>query len=733
MGPQSTVAVGTSYYVTVGGPHECYRGDLSKDATWLKTSSGYQSAFTQCTGSTHYYTAAGVKLPGVGTLSPVIVEAATPTSTISPTVSPSATRSPPGTPTGTPSRSATPSGTPSGTPSRSATPSGTPSRSVTPSKSPSGTGTPTKKATAVPAASGVAVSSTTSYSSCTGTLKGYQLASPATDQLCCPRCPANKIPFAPSCTCGAKSRRLSIYDGVYNASLPNATAAMVFGSAVRSQFAALMGVPLPYVIINRAETNCSSFAPTDKPVVDIFSSADPMNSNELFGVPTPKRDEGYFVTIAQGPLQVGNCTTCVAARGPLFLLSRPSYCGGAPTFQPTAFSGSTVSALAAYMNASAASGAFSVATATTTAPSALTVSAAASSAASTVSLTFSISAAGAQAFAAASAPAVLAGVQTDVAAALGVPPAWVTVTIGASAAAAGRRLAATTYSYIAAVAVPSGTDVGTLAALNTGLAAIGSANTTALASVLASTITAFTAENGDQAPTVAAAASVAQNGVACAAPCAVVVPTAAILSTVNITLAAESSFASAASTADLVGNFKADIAASLKVPSSWVTVATSNKPAAPAATAARRLAYGGVAISASIAISDANYVADVNSGLAAFLALSGSDGSISPGQRVGWLGLISDATYNALVAYAGYPTAVGKPALTINGVACATQCAVTLSYPAAEAPFPAGAIAGIAIGAVLLVAAVVACQRHLSAQALAAGAHKGPLDTVARV
>ena len=102
-------------------------------------------------------------------------------------------------------------------------------------------------------------------------------------------------------------RRLDIYDGAFNASLPNATAAMVFGSAMRAQFAALMGVPVPYVIINQALTNCSGADANAPPVKDIFSSGDPINSNALFGLPDAARDEGYFVTVPQGPLQVYKC------------------------------------------------------------------------------------------------------------------------------------------------------------------------------------------------------------------------------------------------------------------------------------------------------------------------------------------------------------------------------------------------------------------------------------------
>ena len=149
----------------------------------------------------------------------------------------------------------------------------------------------------------------------------------------------------------------------------------------------------------------------------------------------------------------------------------------------------------------------------------------------TVRLTFSVAVA--QAAAAASAPAVLAAVQADVAAALRVPQAWVTVTVKLSAgarragAAPARRLAAT-YEYAAAVAVPTGADAGTVAALNTGLAAIGSASAAQLATaVLASSITAFANANGGVAPTVAAAAAVTLDGAACAAPCVVAVPSAA--------------------------------------------------------------------------------------------------------------------------------------------------------------------------------------------------------------
>jgi hypothetical protein len=403
---------------------------------------------------------------------------------------------------------------------------------------------------------------------------------------------------------------------------------------------------------------------------------------------------------------------------------------GATNFKPTAFSNSTVLALAAYAdaNASTASGVFSLSSAAVAAPNASAPSAAAAAAASTVSLTFSISASGAQAFAAASAPAVLAGVQGDVAAALGVPAAWVSVTIGASAVAAGRRLVAvTTYSYIASVAVPSGVDVGTLAALNTGLAAISSASAASLASVLTSTIAAFAAENGNAAPTVAAAASVAQNGAACAAPCAVVVPTAAVLSTVLITftaavpaLALDASGASA-----LTASLKADIAANLGVPASWITVAIGASSAVPPA---RRLDVA-LPFAASIAVSDASFFAGIDAGLASLLAASS------------WAAWLSQAagstTLQALNTYLGNPSAiVFSAAVAINGVACAAQCVVTFAASssaaaAAAAPFPAGAIAGVVIGALLLMAAIAGCQRHFNAHATAARAaaavHKDPV------
>ena len=64
MGHESAVAVGTAYYVTVGGPAECFMGDLSKDATWLPSSTGYSSAFSPCCGSTDYFTAPGVSVNG---------------------------------------------------------------------------------------------------------------------------------------------------------------------------------------------------------------------------------------------------------------------------------------------------------------------------------------------------------------------------------------------------------------------------------------------------------------------------------------------------------------------------------------------------------------------------------------------------------------------------------------------------------------------------------------------